>query len=86
MTFQYKYNTTFFTTLCFVFCVGVNCGSYGMAKSCHSCPIIYPKDSCLGDCGWELNKNTKEYNCVDRGNCDIYLKVEKHILFWHVPL
>ena len=39
-----------------------------MAISCSKCPIIYPKDSCVGDCGWVLNRNTQEYECVDRGN------------------
>ena len=49
------------------------CGSYGKANNCGTCPIIYPKDSCFGACGWMLNKTSKEYECVDRGNDNVHL-------------
>ena len=56
------------------FCgIGVTCGSYGKAVSCGTCPIIYPKDSCFGDCGWILNKTTQEYECINRGNYNLYV-------------
>ena len=67
--------------------IGVNCGSYGKAKSCDSCAMIFPKDSCFGDCGWVLNKTTHEYNCVDRGNDNIPLNRRRHpyicLFNWH---
>ena len=63
--------TYLFFNLYFVSEIGVNCGSYRKAKTCSSCPIIYPKDSCYDDCGWLLNRETHEYDCVDRGNCNI---------------
>ena len=63
--------------------IGVNCGSYGKAKLCGSCPIIYSKESCFGDCGWMLNKTTQEYDCVARGKDNMHLnrKVKPYILF-----
>ena len=30
----------------------------------------YAKDSCFGECMWSLNKNTDEYECAERGNCN----------------
>ena len=62
-----------FFTISSIYKTGVNCGMYGKAKSCGSCPIIYPKDSCFGDCGWMLNKTTQEYDCVVRGNNNLHL-------------
>ena len=62
----------------FLYEIGVNCGSYGKAISCGSCAIIFPKDSCFGDCGWVLNKTTQEYDCVDRGNDNIPLNRRRH--------